>query len=82
MILLIQTQAHNTNDQSTTSPIVISNRNQVMQFVQISQPAQVIATSSSNVNKVQTRSVAKGVIKGTVRGPYKKKNQENIENIK
>ena len=40
-----------------------------MQFVQISQPGQVIATSSSNVNKVQTRSVAKGVKKGTVRGP-------------
>ena len=32
---------------------------QVMQFVQISQPVQVIATSSSDVNKVQTRSVAK-----------------------
>jgi hypothetical protein len=77
-----------------------------MQFVQISQPATVIATNSSNVNKVQTRKIKsepltnitndsnattpaptqkqksnKGVKKGTVRGPYKKKNQENIENI-
>ena len=77
-----------------------------MQFVQISQPATVIATSSSNVNKVQTRKIKsdslsnvtndsnatppapnqkqksnKGVKKGTLRVPYKKKNQENIENI-
>ena len=107
-VVIPETQPQNpTIDHEITSPIVISNRNQqVMQFVQISQPAIVIATSSSNVNKVQTRKIKsdspsnvtndsnatppapnqkqksnKGVKKGTVRAPYKKKNQENIENI-
>jgi len=91
-------------DQNTTSPIVISNRNhQVMQFLQISQPARLIAASSNNVNNVKTRSAVKikseklgnitnesnpttqaptqkqksnkGVKKGTIRDPYKKKSQ-------
>ena len=54
-VVIPETQPQNTTtDQNITIPIVISNRNQqVMQFVQISQPATVIATS--NVNKVQTR---------------------------
>jgi hypothetical protein len=80
-----------------------------MQFLQISQPATLIATCSNNVNNLKTRSVVKIkrerlgditnesnptiqapiqkpksnklVKKETIRDPYKKKSQENIENI-
>ena len=47
-----------------------------------SKPLSIITNySNDNPAPIQKQKSNKGVKKGTVRGPYKKKNQENIENI-
>ena len=68
---------------SQPASVIASNVNKVQTSKIKSEPLTNL-TNDSNVTTpapTQKQKSNKGVKKGTVRGPYKKKNQENIENI-